>query len=148
MPNYSSDYMRDRGHSCKKSDQGMGKEFIAGAGGVVQGQFVMFSGADDIIILPCTAAGPLIGVAMDTADEGDTVEVQMDGYHWIIVGTAGALIPGDWVDSDANGYARESTCPQAGSSTILGGFILSTPEEDNDCVCLKIQPKVRCEVVR
>ena len=119
MPDYSSDYMRDRGHSCKKSDQGMGKEFVAGAGGVVQGTFVMFSGADDITIIPCTLNGPLIGVAMDTVDEGDTVEVQMDGYHWIQVGTVGSLVPGDWVVSSAvGGLAAPFVCPDAGFSTV------------------------------
>ena len=149
MPDYSSDYMRDRGHSCKKSDAGMGKEFVAGSGGVVQGTFVMFSGADDITVIPCTINGPLIGVAMDTVDEGDTVEVQMDGYHWIQVGTVGSLAPGDWVVASAVGVlAAPFVCPDAGFTTVMGGYILSTPTDSEDCVCLKIQPKVSCEIQR
>jgi len=149
-PNYSSDYMRDRGHSCKKSDQGMGKEFVAGVGGVVQGTFVMFAGTDDITVIDCTLNGPLIGVAMDTVDEGDTVEVQMDGYHWIQIGSVGdGLVAGDWVVSSAvGGLAAPFVCPDAGFTTVMGGYILSTPEESEDCVCLKIQPKVACEIQR
>ena len=146
---YSSDYMRDRGHSCKKSDQGMGKEFVAGVGGVLQGTFVMFSGADDITILPCTVNGPIIGVAMNTADVGETVEVQMDGYHWIHIETVSDLAPGDWLVAGTTlGFADKFTCPAAGNETTMGGYILSTPLEDEDCVCMKIQLKKSCEIQR
>ena len=148
MPDYESEYMRDRGHSCKKSAQGMGKEFIAGEGGVTQGQFVKFAGTDDITVVTCSLQGPIIGVAMDTRLIGETVQVQMDGYHWIQVGTAENLIPGDWVVSDANGMAIEFTCPDAGNETTMGGYILSTSEDDEDCVCLKIQLKKSCEIQR
>jgi len=148
MPDYSSDYMRDRGHSCKKSDQGMGKEFVAGVGGVTQGTFVKFAGTDDITVITCTLQGPLIGVAMDTVGVGDTVEVQMDGFHWIQVGTASALISGDWVVSDATGMAIELACPAVGNQTTMGGYILSTPEADDDCVCLKVQLKKNCSIQR
>lgn len=148
MP-YVSEYTRDRGHSCKKSDQGMGKEFIAGEGGIDQGTFVMFSGADDITILPCTANGPIIGVAMDTADAGDTVEVQMDGYHWIMIETVSDLVPGDWlVAGAALGYADKFTCPAAGNETTMGGYILSTPVESGDCICMKVQLKKACSIQR
>ena len=145
MTEYESEHMEDRGHKCKKSAQGMGKEFVAGEGGVLAGQFLMFSGADDITVVPCTATGPLIGVAMHDAAVDETVSVQMDGYHWVTVGTAANLNPGDWVVSDANGYAVEMTCPTAGSYYVMGGYILSTPTDDDDCACLKVQPKVVCE---
>ena len=142
---YLSEHMRDRGHKCKKSCQAMGKEFVAGAT-ITQGTFVMFSGADDITVIACTAAGPLIGIAMDTRTIGQTIQVQMDGYHWILVGTAANLVPGDWVESDANGMAVEYTCPAAGNETTLGGIVLSTPTDDEDCVCLKVQPDRICSV--
>ena len=145
MTDYESEHMRDRGHKCKKSAQGMGKEFVAGET-ITQGTFVMFSGTDDITVVTCNAAGPLIGVAMDTRTVGQTIEVQMDGYHWILVGTAANLILGEWVESDANGMAVEYTCPEAGNETTLGGIVLSTPEDDEDCVCLKIQPDRMCSV--
>lgn len=143
MPEYESEYMRGRGHLCKKSCQGMGKEFVAGEI-IVTGYFVMFSGADDITVINCTAAGPLIGIAMNDAAVGDVVAVAMDGYHWISVGTAGAIIPGDWVASDANGQAVEYVCPTAGNETTLGGLVLTTPTEDDDCICLKVQPVRLC----
>ena len=145
MPDYESEYMRDRGHSCKKSAQGMGKEFIAGEGGVTQGRFVMFAGTDDITVILCTAAGPLIGVAMDTVDAGDTVGVQMDGYHWVHThGEPESTLVGQWVDSGLNGYAKAYYCPTAGNETTLGGYVLSSVVEDYDCICLKIQPKKLC----
>ena len=148
MTEYESEHMQDRGHKCKKSAQGMGKEFVAGENGVVAGQFVMFSGADDITVIPCTAGGPLIGIAMNDAAVNETVMVQMDGYHWIVVGTIGSLVPGDWVISDANGYAVEMTCPSAGNAYTMGGYVLSTGSDDDDCVCLKVQPKIVCEPIR
>jgi len=143
---YESSYMQDRGHKCKKSCEAMGKEFVVGSGGVMQGTFVKFAGGDDITVVTCGAGGALIGIAMDTRTEGQTVEVAMDGYHWIIVGTAAALIPGDWVMSDASGMAVEYTCPTAGNETTLGGIVLSTPTDDEDCVCLKIQPDRICSL--
>ena len=143
MTEYQSEYMRDRGHKCKKSCQGMGKEFVAGES-ITAGTFVKFAGTDDITVIPCTNAGPLIGVAMHDAVLNDVISVQMDGFHWIVVGTAADLVPGDWVESDANGMAVEFTCPTAGNETTLGGYILSTPAEDNDCVCMKIQPDRLC----
>lgn len=145
--NYESPYMRDRGHSCKKSDQGMGKEFVA-TSEITAGLFVKFSGTDDIHVEPCGLNGNLIGVAMNDAAANEVVDVQMDGFHWIQVGTAANLIPGDWVVSDANGQAQEMTCPGSPYFTVMGGFILSTPSEDDDCVCLKVQPKVFCEPQR
>jgi len=148
MPDYESGYMRDRGHSCKKSAQGMGKEFIVGVGGVTQGTFVKFSGGDDITVVTCGLQGAIVGVAMDTRTVGQTVEVQQDGFHWIQVGTAANLVVGDWVVSDATGMAIEFTCPLAGTDTTQGGYILSAPAEDDDCVCLKIQLKKACEISR
>lgn len=144
MSDYESEYMQDRGHKCKKSAQGMGKEFVADASGVTAGTFVMFDGTDDITVKTCTAAGPLIGIAMHTAVAGEIVSVQMDGYHWIVVGTAANLIPGDWVQSDGTGLAVEMVHPAAGNETTLGGYILSTPTDDNDCVCMKVQPDRLC----
>jgi len=143
MTEYESTHMRDRGHKCKKSGQGMGKEFVAGAS-ITAGTFVMFSGADDITVITCTATAALIGIAMHDALINQTISVQMDGYHWILVGTAADLIPGDWVESDASGMAVEFTCPTAGNETTLGGYILSTPTDDEDCVCMKIQPDRLC----
>ena len=145
MVEYESSTMRDRGHKCKKSGQGMGKEFVAGEV-ITQGTFVQFSGADDITVVTGAAAGPIIGIAMDTVATGDTIEVQMDGFHWIIVGTAADLVPGDWVMSDASGMAVEYVCPLAGAETTLGGYILSTPTDDEDCVCMKIQIDRICSV--
>ena len=145
MTDYESPYMKDRGHKCKKSAQGMGKEFVAG-GTIVAGTFVKFSGADDITVVTCGAKGALIGVAMNDATVGQDVMVQMDGYHWIIVGTAASLAPGDWVESDANGMAVEMDC--GGGDSFLGGYVLSTPTDDEDCVCMKIQPCPLCETQR
>jgi len=146
MVDYESTYMRDRGHKCKKSGQGMGKEFVAGET-IAAGKFVMFSGADDITVVVCTAAGPLIGVAMDDRTVGQTIQVQMDGFHWIVIGTAANLVPGEWVESDASGMGVEYTCPASGAETTLGGILLSTPVDDEDCVCIKIQPDRMCSVV-
>lgn len=142
---YESEHMRDRGHKCKKSAQGMGKEFVAG-GTITAGTFVMFSGADDITVITCTAKAALIGVAMHDAVINETISVQMDGYHWIVVGTAANLAPGDWVESDGNGMAVEMDC--GGGDSFLGGYILSTPTDDEDCVCMKIQPVPQCETAR
>lgn len=123
----------------------MGKEFVAG-GTIAAGTFVMFSGADDITVVTCTAAGPLIGVAMDDRTVGQTIEVAMDGFHWIVIGTAADLVPGDWVMSDASGMGVEMVCPLAGAETTLGGILLSTPADDEDCACIKIQPDRICSV--
>lgn len=145
MVEYESVHMRDRGHKCKKSGQGMGKEFVAGET-IAAGTFVQFSGADDITVVTGAAAGPIIGIAMDDRTVGQTIQVQMDGFHWIVVGTAADLVPGDWVESDASGMAVEYTCPAAGNETTLGGYILSTPTDDEDCVCMKIQIDRICSV--
>lgn len=145
MTEYQSEHMRGRGHLCKKSSQGMGKEFVAGLGGVSAGEFVKFAGTDDITVVTCGLLGDLIGVAMNDALVGETVAVQMDGYHWVIAGTAADLIPGDWVVSDAAGHAQEMVCPAGPGYTVMGGIVLSTPDEDDDCFCIKVQPKVVCE---
>ena len=146
MTEYESEFMRDRGHKCKKSAQGMGKEFVAGET-ITAGTFVAFAGTDDITVVTCGAKGELIGVAMHDAVVNDTLAVQMDGYHWILVGTASGLAPGNWVESDASGMAVEYSCA-VGGDTVLGGYVLSTPTDDEDCVCMKIQPVKVCESER
>lgn len=140
MTEYDSDTMRDRGHLCKKSDEGMGKEYVAGSGGVTAGTFVMFAGGDDITVVTCGLDGPIIGVAMNDALEDEVVGVQMDGYHWISADTEPeSTVAGVWVVSTATGQAKIYSCPQAAGETTLGGYVLSSQAENDDCICLKIQ---------
>lgn len=145
MTEYQSEYMKDRGHKCKKSSEGMGKVCVAGES-ITTGTFVKFTGADDITIETCGAKGLIIGVAMNDALITEDVMVQVDGFHWILVGTASGLAIGEWVESDANGMAVELDC--GGGDTFVGGQIWSAPTDDEDCVCMKIQPAPICETQR
>lgn len=145
-PDYESDIMRARSHKCKKSAEGDVKEFIAHAA-LTAGTFCKFTAGSDIEVETCGLAENIVGIVMSDVLAGEGVHVQVDGFHWIIVGAASDLTAGDYVMSDAAGKAIEITCND-GNDSYVGGQIWTTPDADNDCVCLRINIYMECNTAR
>lgn len=104
---------------------------IVAAEAITKNRFVTYDGKHTVDI-SCA------GVALFDAGSGETISVQAFGR--VPVEAAGAISPGDFVSSDANGKATSLTLSAVGDVAKICGKAVEEAVNDGDLILVDLKP--------